>query len=339
MSITKKEFGTLNGKTVFEYTLSHKDIKMSVLSYGGIIRTLCFKGTDVVLGRDTLEEYLNNEGYFGALVGRNSNRLENSVFTLGEKLYRLNPNDGKNNLHGGIVGFNAKIWDVEESGPASLTLSLTSPDGEEGFPGEVSVSVKYILTDDNALLITYNGISDQDTVLNMTNHSYFNLNGHNSGSTENHTLYLNCDFYTPNNDECMPTGEILSVKDTPFDFTVQKPIKNAFTDDFSQFSMFGGIDHNFVICGKGMRKCAAFAGDKTNIKMEVYTDCPGIQIYSGNMIEQGRICKDGALYPIHGGVCFETQAFPNAMKFSHFPSIVLKKGEKYFTETMFKFSK
>ena len=191
MSITKKEFGTLDGQTIYEYTISNKNLSMSVLNYGGIIRTLIYNGVDVVLGRDTLEEYLQNNGCFGVIVGRNSNRLENAEFTLNGKLYKLNPNNGRNNLHGGIKGWDKKIWDVEEKGETALVLSLTSPDGDEGFPGEVKVNVTYTLTDDNALSITYEGISDADTILNMTNHSYFNLNGHDSGSAENPTLFLN----------------------------------------------------------------------------------------------------------------------------------------------------
>lgn len=339
MSITKKEFGVFEGKTVYEYNVSYKDIEMSVLSYGGIIRTLLYKGVDVVLGRDSLSEYLNNSGCFGVLVGRNSNRLENSKFTLNGKHYKLNANNGRNNLHGGIKGWDKKVWDIEEKGENALILSLTSPDGDEGFPGEVKVRVTYELTEDCALSIIYEGESDADTILNMTNHSYFNLNGHDSGSAENHKLLMNCPFYTPNTEECMPFGEIHSVKGTPFDFTKEDILRKAFTDDFIQSKMFNGIDHNFVIEGRGMRHGATFTGDKTGIKMEVFTDCPGIQIYSGNGIEKDRPCKNGALYPVHGGICFETQAFPNAMKYSHFPSTILSKGEKYFTQTIFKFSK
>lgn len=338
MSITKREFGTLDGQVIYEYTLSYKNLTMGVLSYGGIIRTLIYKGVDVVLGRDSIEEYQKNNGCLGVLVGRNSNRLENAEFTLNGTLYKLNANNGRNNLHGGIKGWDKKIWDIEEKGENALTLSLTSPDGDEGFPGEVKVRVTYTLTDDDALSITYEGESDSDTILNMTNHSYFNLNGHDSGSAENHTLLMNCPFYTPNNDECMPTGEILSVKGTPFDFTSAAPIGKAFTDDFIQSKMFGGLDHNFVIAGSGLRHAATFRGDKTGIKMDVHTDCPGIQIYSGNKIEKDRVYKDGAHYSYYSGICFETQAFPNAMKHTHFPSTILRKGEKYYTQTIFSFS-
>ena len=339
MKITKKEFGTLNGKTIYEYTLSNDNLTASILNYGGIVRTLIYKGVDVVLGRDTLPEYLQNSGCFGAIVGRNANRLENAEFTLNGKLYKLTANDGRNNLHGGSNNWSKRIWDAEEKDDNTLVLSLMSNDGDEGFPGNVHVRVTYSITPDDALSVTYEGESDCDTILNMTNHSYFNLNGHDSGSAENHILSMNCHFYTPNDEECMPTGEILQVKGTPFDFTTPNRIGQAFSDDFIQSKMFGGLDHNFVIDGSGLRLAASFCGDKTGIKMDTYTDCPGIQIYSCNKTDSERVCKNGAHYVLHSGICFETQAFPNAMKHTHFPCTILRKGEKYYTQTIFKFSK
>lgn len=222
MSIIKNQFGTYNGTTVYAYTLTNKNgLTAQILNYGGIIRKLIYKDTDVVLGRDTMEEYLNNEGYFSALIGRNSNRIKKSEFELNGKVYKLFANDGKNNLHGGKVGFDKKLWyaeTIDEEEP-SLVLSTISPDGEEGFPGTVNVQVTYTLTNDNSLKIYYVGQADADTILNMTNHAYFNLNGHSSGSVENHLLWVDSNFYTPNADDCIPTGEILSVKNTPFDFT------------------------------------------------------------------------------------------------------------------------
>lgn len=339
MSICKEKFGELNGEAVYQYTMKNKDLEVQILSYGGIIRTLKYRGTDITLGRDSLEEYLSNAGYLGALIGRNGNRIENSEFTLNGKTYKLAANEGRNNLHGGNVGFDSKIWEVEEKGENALMLSLISPDGEEGFPGEVRVTVTYTLTEGNGLQIKYEGQTDSDTVLNMTNHAYFNLNGHNSGSTENHRLKLSCSFFTPNNEECMPTGEILSVVGTPLDFTEEKRLGDGFSKEYIQTAMVDGIDHNFVIDGVGMRHAASFTGDKTGIVMDVYTDSPGIQIYTGNAIEQGGAYKEGVDYPVHGGVCFETQKFPNAMKYSHFPSTVLRKGENYLTVTEYRFSK
>ncbi len=340
MSINKIKFGECDASTVYLYTLTNKNgLTAEILNYGGIIRKLIYKGVDVVLGRDTMEEYINNNGCFSALIGRNSNRIENAEFELNGKIYKLFANNGRNNLHGGKVGFDKKIWDVEmiDDVEPSIVLTTVSPDGEEGFPGTVKVSVTYTLTNDNSIKIHYVGESDADTVLNMTNHAYFNLNGHSAGCVDNHTLWLDCDFFTPNSDECIPTGEILSVKNTPFDFTVEKSIGEGFKSCHEQIKKFGGYDHNFAINGRGYRKAGRLKGDKTGIVMEIYTDQSAVQIYSGNGIEEGRVCKDGMVYGKHHGVCFETQAFPNSLKFSHFPNGILKKGEKYDTITTYKF--
>ena len=338
--IEKKIFGEIDGEKVYLYTLENKNgTIVEVLNYGGIIRKLVYKGVDVVLGRDTLDEYLNNEGYFNALIGRNSNRIENAEFELNGKVYKLYKNDGDNNLHGGKVGFDKKIWAVEEldKEEPAIALTIVSPDGEEGFPGTVNVKVTYTLTNDNALEIHYEGESDADTVLNLTNHAYFNLNGHNSGNVDGHSLWLDSEFFTPNNDKCIPTGEVISVKGTPFDFTEKATLGEKFKSDYEQIAKFGGFDHNFALNGRGYRKFGVFEGDKTGIKMEMYTDLCGVQFYSGNMIEEGRVCKDGVVYSKHHGVCFETQDFPNNLKFSHFPCSILKKGEKYDTVTTYKF--
>ena len=340
MSITKKQFGEHNGSAIHLYTLTNKNgLTAEILNYGGIIKKLIYKNIDVVLGRDTMEEYENNRGCFSALIGRNSNRIKNSEFELNDKVYKLFANDGKNNLHGGKEGFDKKIWDakmIDEEEP-SVVLSIASHDGEEGFPGTVNVKVTYTLTNDNTLKIHYIGESDADTILNMTNHAYFNLNGHSSGSVKDHTLWLNSDFYTPNDDDCIPTGEILSVKNTPFDFTNEHTIGECLKSEHEQIKKFGGFDHNFALNGRGYRKVGRCVGDKTGIAMEIYTDQIGMQIYSCNMIEEGRICKDGVTYDKHQGICFETQAFPNSINISHFPSTVLRKGEKYDTVTSYKF--
>ena len=339
MSITVKEFGKMpSGEVANLYTLDNgKGFSVEITNYGGIIRAINFNGKDVVLGRDTLEEYFNNNGYFGALVGRHANRIAKAEFELNGKKYTLAKNNGNNNLHGGIKGWDKALWSAKtiDSDEPQLILTHISPDGDEGFPGEVNVCVTYTVTAQNSIKIHYEAQSDQDTVLNMTNHSYFNLNGHNSGTVDNHTLWLNADFYTPNTDECMPTGEVLKVSGTPFDFTSPKAVGADFNSDFEQIKMFGGYDHNFPLNGRGYRKFAELLGD--TIKMSAYTDQPGVQIYSGNSIEEGRVCKGGAVYIIHSGICLETQCFPNAMSFSHYPSPILKKGEKYDTTTEYKF--
>ena len=348
MSITKKEFGKLaNGEKVYSYTLDNgKGLSAEILNYGGVVRTLCVTGkdgkaVDVVLGYDTIEDYVGRAGYYGALIGRNSNRISNSAFVINGKEYKINPNEGNNNLHGGIVGFDKKIWDViedESTGEPSVVLSLTSPDGDEGFPGSIDVTVTYTVTNNNSLVINYSAKSDEDTICNMTNHSYFNLSGHNSGQMIDQTLWMDSKFYTPNDAECMPVGEIISVKGTPFDFTTAKPIGQDITSEHEQIKMFNGYDHNFVLSGTGYRLCAKAHSEKTGISMEMYTNQPGVQLYTCDSPEVKDNCKDGASYGLYQAFCLETQCFPNAMAFSHYPSIVLKKNNTYEHVTEYKFT-
>lgn len=338
--IEKKLFGIINDKEVYCYKLNNgKNLSAEILSYGGIIKNLFYKNTDVVLGRDTLEEYLDNDGYYGALIGRNSNRIRNSEFSINGEKFTLAKNDGENNLHGGIEGFNKKIWNVEEVNLAepSLILTAESKDFEEGFPGNAKIKVTYTITKEDSLKIHYEAICDKDTVMNLTNHSYFNLNGHDSGTIDNHKLQISSSFFTPNTDQCMPNGEILKSEGTPFDLRNGKTLEECFNSGYKQIDMFGGFDHNFVLEGRGFRKVATLWGDKTGIIMECSTDLPGVQIYTGNCIDEMRICKNGEKYAIHQAVCLETQFFPNALEFSHFPSPILKAGEKYDTVTEYKF--
>ena len=338
MSIMKKDNGEVNGEKVYSFLLKNNNLEAEILNYGGIVTKLIYKGTDVVLGRNNLEEYLDNSGCLGALIGRNSNRIENSEFTLNGKTYKLFANNGRNNLHGGKIGFDKKVWDAEmvDEDEPKLVLTLVSSHMEEGFPGEAKVKVTYSLSGD-ALKIHYEAVADKDTVMNLTNHSYFNLNGHDCGEVDGHKLWLNCDFYTPNTDECMPSGEIHSVKNTPFDFSIESNLGERMESEFNQIKMFGGFDHNFVINGSDLRLASKLTGDKTGITMETYTDCDGVQIYTANCLESGRVCKDGAVYAPHHGICLETQCFPNNLKFSHFPSSILRKEEKYDKTTIFKF--
>lgn len=340
--IEKKEYGRVGEKEVYLYKLDNgRGLSAEIITYGGILRTLTFDGTDVVLGRDSLEEYMNNTGCYGALIGRNSNRIANGEFTLNGVKYTLAKNNGNNNLHGGLVGFGKRVWDskaIDREEP-SLVLTLVSADGDEGFPGKVKVKVTYTLTSDNAIKIHYEGKSNRDTLLNMTNHTYFNLNGHASGTVDDHVLKMASGFYTPNTPECMPYGVVEKTEGTPFDFTEGLRLGDGFASDHEQIKLFSGYDHNFALDGFGYREFATLSGDKTGIIMTAYTDRPAVQIYSGNGIDEERICKEGAKYPRHGGVCLETQVFPNAMEYSHFPSPILKKGEKYDTVTAFRFSK
>lgn len=342
MSIVKSIFGTLPEGEVYTYRLDNVNgLSAEIITLGGIVKKIEFNGVDVVLGHDDVREYRDDPTYFGALIGRNSNRIADGEFELFGKKYTLAKNDnGICNLHGGNKGFSYKIWDATacDGEEPSLILTAFSPDGEEGFPGRVDVKVTYTLTKENSLKIHYEGTADKDTVLNMTNHSYFNLNGHESGDIKGHKLKLDCDFYTPNNKFVMPTGEIKSVKNSPFDFTEPKAIGIGFENPDEQFELIGGYDHNFVINGTGYRKFAEAEGEKTHIVMEGYTDRPGVQLYTSNSLEDGTSGKNGVKYNRFGGFCLETQVFPDAVHFPHFPSAVLKKGEKYETVTEYKFS-
>lgn len=340
VSISKIKFGKINDCQVYIYTLDNGNgLQAEIINFGAIIRKLVYRGIDVVLGYENLEGYINDREYFGAVIGRNSNRIDNSEFELNGFSYKLCSNDGRNNIHGGEEGFNKKIWSAEvlDGEEPSLKLYLTSKDGDEGFPGEVRVSVTYTLTKDNGLKICYEGKTDKDTILNMTNHSYFNLNGHSSGSIENHTLWIDSNFYTPNSKECLPNGEILSSHNTPFDFSTTVCLRDGIYSNCDQIQQFGGFDHNLVLNGRGFRKVAELHNGRKNLIMEVHTDRSGMQLYTANEIAPSCDFKEGASYVRHGAVCLETQAFPNSMKFSHFPTTVLKSDELYNTTTVYRF--
>ena len=337
--IKKVKAGVVNGSEISLYTLDNgRGFTAEIYNYGGIIRNLAINGRDIVLGREAFEDYLNNDGYLGAAIGRHANRIKNSRFVLNGKEYTVGANENDNSLHGGVVGFDKYVWNAEEIDGAepALMLSIESPDGDEGFPGNLSLKMTYTLTAENSFKIHYEAVCDKDTVLNLTNHSYFNLDGHNSGTVYNQTLWLNSEFYTPNNDECMPYGEILSVKGTPFDFTTAKKIGQDISSDYEQTKMFGGYDHNFALCGRGFRKVAALTSSDGTIEMDTYTDLPGIQVYSANCLEAG-CYKGGASYGKHNAVCLETQFFPNSMDNSHFIAPVLKAGDKFDSVTEYKF--
>lgn len=345
MSVIRTDYGKTNGgEEVYLYTLENKNgMSAEIITYGGIVRSLKVKDkngadTDVVLGRDTLEDYFENDGYIGAFIGRHANRIKGASFVLNGEKFEVGRNEGKNSLHGGICGFDKKVWDatpLDEEEP-KLILSGISPDGEEGFPGEVKLSVTYTLTNDNALKIEYYGISDKDTVLNLTNHSYFNLNGYDSGKIDNQRIKINSSFYTPNDEECMPTGEVRRVEGTAFDFRKIKEFGGAINSEDEQVKLFGGIDHNYAISGRGLREAAYAVGDKTGIGMSVYTNQGGMQLYTANGLPEG-IYKNGSKCGVHTAFCLETQCFPNSMEHSHFPGAILKKGEEYNHITIYKF--
>lgn len=336
--ITKKLFGiTDEGTPVHEYRLTNSQGSMAaILDYGCVVRCLEVYGTDVCLGYDTLEEYLADGVFLGAVVGRYGNRIQEGRFRLNGKTYHLAVNDGPNHLHGGVRGFHRYVWDGEIRGD-SLVLSRTSPDGEEGYPGTLHIRVTYRLTEDNALCIAYDAETEGDTVLNPTNHSYFNLNGAGSGTVLGHVLKLNSEAITENDENSLPNGRFLPVEGTPFDFRQPKTLGRDIRQENIQLRYGSGYDHNFVLKGQGLAQAAVLKGDRSGIVMEVLTDRPGMQLYTGNFLTE-RQGKCGARYCPNDAVCLETQCFPNATEYAHFPSPILHRGEPFHSETVYRFS-
>lgn len=344
MAVTKRAYGTMpDGTQIYAYNLDNgKGVSVEVINYGGIVTKLLVKDKngdvqDVVLGRASLEEYLSNDGYIGAAIGRHANRIAKGQFEINGEKFSVGINEGANSLHGGVVGFDQKVWTVTEvPGENAVIMSYVSVDGEEGFPGTLTVSMKYSVTDENAFKIEYSAVSDKDTVCNFTNHSYFNLSGHESGYIGEQVLQINSGFYTPNDSECMPTGEVLSVEGTPFDFRAPKPIGQDIDADFPQVQAVGGFDHNFMISGTGYRIAAVASSLATGITMQVFTNQPAMQLYTANALGTG-VHKGSYEYKIHDAFCLETQVVPNAMAHRHYPGPLLKKGEVYSHITEYRF--
>lgn len=334
---TKGEAATL-------YTFENKNgMIMEVSDFGATLYALLVPDKDgnlcdVVLGYDNPEGYEGPSGtFFGATVGRNANRIGNASYVLNGKTYELDKNDGNNNLHSGLDFYSFRIWDVKNTTENSITFSLHSPDGDQGYPGALDVDVTYTLLDDNTLQIEYHGIPDADTIVNMTNHSYFNLNGHASGDVLKHTLWVDADHYTRANAESIPTGEITPVDGTPMDFRVKKEVGRDIDADYEAIIFGKGYDHNWCLNNNGtFAKVAEINADVSGITMEVYTDLPGVQIYSGNFLVE-ELGKQGVVYKKRQGICFETQYYPDAINHDNFEGPVCKAGEVYKTTTCYKF--
>jgi aldose 1-epimerase len=348
MSIINEESfkGVHNGKKTSLHTLKNKNgLVAQITNYGGIIVSIHVpdrngKLADIVLGYDTVGEYINGNGPFmGAVCGRCANRIAKGEFTLAGKNYKLAINNGPNHLHGGIYGFDKVVWDVVKSSSSSLKLEHHSADGEEGYPGNVKVSVTYTLTDENELRLDYHASTDKTTVVNLAGHSYFNLAGEGSGSIYNQELMINASFFTPIDETCIPTGEILIVKGTPFNFTKLRRIGEFIDQADEQLKNGAGYDHNFVLNHRsGYYGLAASAYDSESGRvLEVYTTQPGVQFYSGNWLD-GEQGKGGKKYGRRWAFCLETQHFPDAINKPHFPSIILNPGEEYKHTCMYKFS-
>ena len=343
MSVQVKEFGkTADGRTVNVYRITNASgAWVEVLDYGCTLRSICVPDregslVDVCLGYDTVAEYEANDGYLGAFVGRHANRIGKGIFDLNGKTYNLAINNGPNHLHGGLVGFDKKVWSTAVASDR-LIFTYVSPDGEEGYPGTLSLSLTYSFDDNNVLSLTYDAESDADTVINLTNHCYFNLNGHDAGSATDLFLQVHADSFTENDGDCLPTGKILSVERTPFDFRSPKPIAWDIGADDPNLKNGSGYDHNFVLRGEGLRDVAVLSSKATGISMTTRTTQPGVQVYTANFLTD-RAGKGGVRYDYRHGVCLETQHFPDAVHHENFPSAILKKGELYHQVTEYVFS-
>jgi aldose 1-epimerase len=347
--VTKESFGkTSDGQNVDIYTLTNRrGAEVKITNYGGIITSLKVpdrtgKPDDIVLGFDNLDGYLKGDPYFGAIVGRYANRIAKGRFTLNGRQYTLAVNNGENHLHGGIKGFDKVVWaarPLKVPNGAALRLTYLSKDGEEGYPGNLSVKVIYTLTNADELKIEYWATTDKDTVVNLTNHSYFNLAGQGNGDILNHQLLINARRFTPTDAGSIPTGELKSIKGTPFDFTSAFRIGDRIKDDDQQLKFGKGYDHNFVLNGRmGTLRQAAVVYEPTSGRlMEIWTTEPGIQFYSGNFLDGTLTGKDGKVYQQRYGFCLETQHFPDSPNEPSFPTTVLRRGQQYHTITIHKF--
>ena len=346
--LKKKDFQqVVDGKQVDLFILTNKNgVEVSITNYGAKIVSLHVpdkKGNlvDVVLGHNNIEEYLSSEEpYFGAVCGRTGNRIAKGKFTLDGKEYTLAINNGPNNLHGGVKGFNAVVWDAKQIDDQTVELTYLSKDGEEGFPGNLTTTIIYKLTDENAVEVEYKATTDMPTILNLTNHSYFNLSGAGDPYAGDHLLQINADYYLPTDNTAIPYGKPEKVEGTPMDFRQLFEVGQRINDDFEQLIFGKGYDHTYVLNKKGdeLSFCAQVKAPKTGIVMDVYTTEPGVQLYTSNWTTGNFIAKNGQRYPERCAICLETQHFPDSINKPEYPSVVLRPGEVFNSKTIFKFS-
>jgi aldose 1-epimerase len=348
-SVKSASFGKADGQDVRLFTLNNRHgVEAKIITYGGIVVSLKVpdrngKLDDIVLGFETLDEYVKgNNAYLGALIGRYGNRIAKGRFTLNDVEYKLATNNGENHLHGGIKGFDKVVWSgkpLKSNDAAGVELTYRSRDGEEGYPGNLSVTVTYLLTDNDELKIDYSATTDKDTIVNLTHHSYFNLSGQGNGDILKHELQINADRFTPVDDGLIPTGELRSVSGTPFDFLHPVAIGARINQDEQQLKLGKGYDHNFVVNGSmgTLRQAATVFDPASGRVMEVWTVEPGMQFYSGNFLD-GKKGKSGKTNQFRYGFCLETQHYPDSPNKPDFPTTVLKKGSIYKTTTIYKFS-
>lgn len=350
LKIESQSYGTIDDSDVTLYTVRNESgIEIQIINYGGIITSIKTPDRngeldDIALGFSTLEEYLGEHPYFGALIGRYGNRIANGTFSIDDNNYILAKNNGLNTLHGGVKGFDKKIWTSEEvktETSVGVKMSGTSPDMEEGYPGNLKIVVTYSLNNQNELIMDYTATSDQATIVNLTNHSYFNLKGEGNGDILDHKMILNADRFTPVTEHLIPTGELRPVEGTAFDFkdwhTIGERIDQT---DSQQIEFGGGYDHNYVLNNQtGTLKTAAKVHDPSTGRMlEVLTTEPGVQFYTGNFLDGTISGKAGKSYIKRGAFCLETQHYPDSPNQSNFPSTRLNPGEVYESQTVYRFS-
>ena len=344
MSVAQKSFGTTkNGEEVTLYTITNKNnVSVSVIDYGANLVSLMVPDKngnveDIVLGFDNVAGYEVNGCFFGAFIGRHGNRIGDAKFELDGVTYELEKNDGKNNLHGGTPGYHQVMYQAAV-GDNSVTFTRVSPDGEQGYPGNLDVSLTYTLTDDNELKLHYVTKSDKNTLCNLTNHSYFNLKGHKSGQITDHIVTIKANGFTSTSDDLIPDGTIVDVTDTPMDFRKPRCVGDDIDSDYPPIVLAGGYDHNYVLDKPEgtFAKVAEVTEKESGRTMEVYTDLPGVQMYTANFVED-ECGKEGAIYQKHHAVCFETQYFPDAVNHENFVSPICRAGEAYDTTTVYKF--
>lgn len=343
-----KNFDTIiDGKKVALYWIENKGIKAAFTNYGGRLVGLWLadkngKQTDVVVGMNSAKGFkTSTEPYFGATIGRVGNRIAKGKFTLEGKQYQIPLNNGKNSLHGGIKGFQDVVWDAAKPNENTLVLNYVSPDGEQGFPGKLTVKVTYTLTADQSIKMEYEATTDKTTVVNLTNHAFFNLNGEGSGTILNHKLQIYANQFTPVDAGLIPSGELKPVVNTPFDFSSEHTIGERIETKDEQLKFGGGYDHNYVLNGtkkNGLNHAATISGDQSGIVLDIFTQEPGLQFYSGNFMQSKNTFKSGAKDDFRTAFALETQHFPDAPNQPKFAPIVLKAGEKYHTVSVYQFS-
>ncbi|MCM1101045.1 MAG: galactose mutarotase [Acetatifactor muris] len=345
ITVESKVFGKASGgEDILLYTLrNEKGMSASVMNLGAVLVELKVpdrngEAKDVVLGFDSGERYYRNPSFFGAVIGPNANRIGGAAFTLDGEEYKLAVNDNANNLHSDYEqGYHMRIWEAEAS-ESGVTFTIADADGSMGFPGNKKLQITYTLDEENGLTLRYHGSSDRRTILNPTNHSYFNLDGHDAGNIAGHTLWIGADAYTPVVAGAIPTGEIADVKGTPMDFTEEHTVGDRIDADMEQLKLTGGYDHNWVITGAdgSLRHVATVKAPVSGRVMKVYTTLPGVQFYAGNFIEE-QTGKGGAVYRARHGLCLETQYYPDTIHHDNFPSCVFGAGKDYDSVTVYRF--